>query len=164
MTEPRLTDLDIKIGLIGQICLHWSYLELLLATTIWNILKLDEDTGKIVTGGLDIEGRANMALNLAKHRKAPADVIAVLKCAQSQIKDIIGERNLAIHGVYELRPTGEVLAEVHRGKFRGIPQDMSNDRMGRTAQTIDAIIEILQPVLEKHGVIDFRPPGPGSSQ
>ena len=51
----------------GSICFQWSALESLLAVVIWRLLKLDSDTGAIVTGGLDILPRINMAIALATH-------------------------------------------------------------------------------------------------
>ena len=52
---------------IGNIAAQWSHLEYKLAQTIWILLGLEEGTGKIVTGGLDMLPRINMAINLSRH-------------------------------------------------------------------------------------------------
>jgi hypothetical protein len=142
--RAEFTELDQKLGLVGLICFHWSYLELLLAASIWNILRIDETAGKIVTGGLNMEPRSAMATKLAKQRRLPQDFIDALSAAQEEIKTLEPERNLAIHGIYELR-NGQVFAEVHRGKFKGDPQPMPTDRLRKLGLGILAIIDALWP-------------------
>ncbi len=156
---PELTDLDKRIGLLGLICMHWSYLEYLLAVSIWQFLKIRPDVGIVVTGGLSIQPRANMALNLAKKAEAPADFISTLESTKNSIEIVSGERNLAVHGVYGLDPKDDrVFAEVHRGKFRGSEQDMPLGRIEQTVRDINEIIENLTTILEKYDFIDDIPP------
>jgi hypothetical protein len=94
-----------RLTQIGNICAQWSELEYLFATTIWVLLKLDMDTGKIVTGGLDMLPRANMAINLARHRQAPKEILDALLTARKAIQDGLDiRRNRAVHGVQFLGP------------------------------------------------------------
>ena len=104
---------------VGNICVQWAHLEYLLALAIWSLLRLDQETGKIVTGGLDIRPRLNMAINLAKHLKAPEPAKKALLCTRRALDGGLDERrNKAIHGHRLLDPDDiqSELVEVHRGK------------------------------------------------
>jgi hypothetical protein len=71
---------------IGFICVAWAELENKFSQTIWATLRVDIETGKIITGGLDMVPRANMAINLARHKKAPRYIIKALERARKQSK------------------------------------------------------------------------------
>lgn len=102
---------------IGMICKHWADIEYTLSLTIWHLLKLDPETGKIVTGGLDMQPRANMALNLARHTKQPPPFIKALVDAREAIQGGLDmRRNRAIHGVMFLSDGFTYETEVHRGR------------------------------------------------
>ena len=150
----ELEKIEFRMGQIGTICGLWSHLEYMLAATIWHLLKIDdEDIGIIVVGGLGIEQRANMAHNLALKLSAPPDLIAVLATAKTDIREIAGERNLAVHGVYGLNTdTMEISATVHRGKYRGTKQPITLERLQQIIQEIHSIIDALDPILVSHGV------------
>jgi hypothetical protein len=148
---------------VGMICAQWAYLEYLFASAIWVTLNIPHDAGKIVTGGLDMKGRAVMAVRIAEERKKPRDLIAGLATAQKAVLKLLNERNLIVHGTGELRPDGHTYYEVHRGPMRGEPQHVSLIRVHSLASAIDGIVAKLEPVLLKHGIIEM-PPQPGSSR
>ena len=107
-----------RLLLIGSVCAQWSHLEHLFSGTIWTLLKLDDETGKIVTGGLDMLRRARMAINLARHLKASRSLIKALLAARDAIQNKLDEkRNRVVHGFQILSLDAKQLQiEVHRGK------------------------------------------------
>mgnify|MGYP006897128245 CR=1 FL=1 len=64
---------------IGYICVQWALLEQILLQTIFVMQDLESTEGEICFGGLDIQPRVNLAINLAKHQKAPKKIINELK-------------------------------------------------------------------------------------
>lgn len=115
--NPLASPITRSLIQIGNIAAQWSHLEYKLAQTIWILLGLDEGTGKIVTGGLDMLPRVNMAINLSRHLKAPRSLIDLLVKVRKELQDKLQEeRNRAIHGVHFHGSQGELLVEVHRGK------------------------------------------------
>lgn len=102
---------------VGMICRHWADIEYIFSQTIWHLLKLDAETGKIVTGGLDMLPRVNMAINLAKQTKQPSDLLRILEEARTAIQDGLDtRRNRAVHGVMFIGEGFNYEAEVHRGR------------------------------------------------
>ena len=59
------TTIKTYTGLVGALCSHWATFEFTLVSVIWAFLNLDSATGKIVTGGLDIEGLLHYAEHVA---------------------------------------------------------------------------------------------------
>jgi hypothetical protein len=53
---------------IGHMCRQWSYLEYLLANIIWHLLKIDRNTGAIVTASFDIKNLARVAVEYQSRR------------------------------------------------------------------------------------------------
>jgi hypothetical protein len=64
-----------RLAHIGALCLQWSYLEYVIGAIIWKLLNLDIGVGTIVTGGLDLLPRINMAINLCREMKADTCVV-----------------------------------------------------------------------------------------
>lgn len=145
--------------MVGVVCSEWAYLEYRMAGAIWWLLKLDEDTGQIVTGGLDIEGRAVMAVRLAKHLKANPVYTAALEACLASIQELSGERNLVVHGLHNFyHDTGKMTAEVHRGKFRGAEQPMTPIRVTSLSDQIEATIGKFNATLRALGLVQPLPP------
>jgi hypothetical protein len=86
---------------LGHISIQWALLEAILAHAIWALLILDYETGAIVTGGTDMLPRVNMAILLARHKKAPQSAIRKLESVRSALQnDLLDRRNQAIHGIH----------------------------------------------------------------
>jgi hypothetical protein len=119
MADPlEIRSVGERLTLIGNVCVQWSALEYQVAACIWMLLELDIETGKIVTGGLDMLPRLNMAINLARHLKAEKALIDCLVKARAEIQGGLDtKRNRAVHGVHTaVTIAGDALVEVHRGK------------------------------------------------
>lgn len=109
---------------IGNICAQFAHLELLLAQAIWSALNLTEKAGLSLTGRLDIEVRAKLAVELCEEQGKPDQVVKELKKVQKELQasKIIERRNRAIHG-HRFRDPDDPAAEfvvVHRGKDAGL--------------------------------------------
>jgi hypothetical protein len=104
-----------RAALIGRICMTWSALEMTVAHLIWTLLELDDETGKIVTGGLNMLPSINIAINVARKRKAGQTLLKALLSTRKAIQDgLDARRNLAVHGVNTLHGDGKWLVEMHR--------------------------------------------------
>jgi len=117
-------DRSYRAQLIGDICMSWSAIESIVALITWQLLSMDEGTGRIVTGGLDMLPRISMAIALARHLKAGREIITPLEALRKTIQDGLDQRrNQAVHGINQVRD-GKWLVEMHRGTKRGPPQEL----------------------------------------
>lgn len=151
MDFPDYDESVKRIAFIGNISVQWAHLEYLIAVTIWRILHLDPDTGKIVTGGLDMLPRINMALNLARHLKAKRALINRLVSTRKAIQDGLDvRRNRAIHGVGFYNPATRVTSvEVHRGKGDRKPSALPNSELRSLGTEINQLGKELNATLSE---------------
>lgn len=142
---------DQRLLLIGSICAQWSHYEYQFACIIWKLLRIGPETGKIVTGGLDMMPRARMALNLARHLKAPRPLIKALVTAREEIQDKLDtRRNQAVHGVQFLSEDEKSLQiEVHRGRGGREKQELTLEALRLLSRDIFQSSEKLQIVSVK---------------
>jgi hypothetical protein len=104
----------------------------------------DTETGKIVTGGLDILPRFNMAIALARHQKRPRKLIAALATARKSIQDGLDmKRNRAIHGLH-FEEGGFTRVEMFRGKGADVITTASSAEYARIAEEIRDVRHQLQ--------------------
>lgn len=155
MEEPDPLVLDRLIQ-VGNICRQWAYVEYLFSVVIWAALKLDRETGMIVTGGLDMLPRANMAINLAKHLNMDASIREALTNARATLQagslSLVDKRNIAVHGL-ELRTQGtSSTMEVHRGKGAFREHEFGNDQLREIGAAVQKIHEQLSPVMKSVGM------------
>lgn len=158
MTEtPRsIAPFDKRLAYIGNICTQWAGLEYKVAHCIWYLLSLDAETGKIVTGGLDMQPRLNMAINLARHLGGPKPLLDQLIATRSAVQDKLDtRRNRAVHGVQFWYPDDGVMSvEVHRGKGGRDRQPVSDDELYDLGNEIHAVgkalFEIIDPLVRTH--------------
>ena len=154
MSDQPLDEIRERLFTVGLICAQWAYLEYLLAATIWVVLGVSHDAGKIVTGTLDMKGRTAMATRLARQLGKPPTLINALAATQKDTELLQDERNLIVHGVGELRPDGRTYYEVHRGSMRDAPQHISLIRVHSLASAIEKIVGALEAVLLQHKIIE----------
>lgn len=148
---------------IGNICIQWSHLEFLAAIAIWSMLRIDEKTGKIITGGLDLLPRLKMAHQLAVHLNAPMQARNSFKAAKQAVQHrLLDRRNLVIHG-HRLSEKGNPWVEtfeVHRGKNSGTKQPLSNSDIAQIGKDIAAVHKALHQALRESGLLDAVPAKP----
>ena len=128
---------------IGNICCQFSHLELLLAQVIWSALNLTEKAGLSITGSLDVEMRAKLAVELCVEQGKPDQVIQELKKIQKELQSskIIERRNRAVHGHRFADPddSGSELVIVHRGKDAGIKLKRTDAELAQIGHDIAAL-------------------------
>jgi hypothetical protein len=152
-------DALFQAAAIGLVCGEWSTLEYNLSIVIWRLLGLDPDTGKIVTGGLDLLPRVNMAINLARHVKQNRATIAALERARKTVQDgLDARRNQAVHGVHFAEDDGSTTVEVHRGKGGRNPVTITGDAYSNLADEIRAVRKQLQTDLHAAGFVALPAP------
>ena len=111
-----------RLTIVGNICHQWANIEYQLASAIWSLLGVDEATGIILTAGLMMRPRVDMAVKLAKHLDAPQRAInALVEVQKALADDLENRRNQAVHGVrfINLNDPASEYFEMHRGKPKG---------------------------------------------
>lgn len=86
------------------------------------MLKIEKETGIIITGQRDIISQCEMALEIAKSLNKEEKIINSFKKLRTALKDggLSNKRNKAIHGFYFASLEHSFLSiETHRGKDRG---------------------------------------------
>jgi hypothetical protein len=136
---------------IGNICSQFTHLELLLAQAIWSALGLTEKSGLSVTGRLDIEARAKLAVELCEEQGKPIHVVNELKKVRKELQtsNIIERRNRAIHG-HRFADPNDPAAEfvvVHRGKNAGVKIRRTDAELAQVGKDIAALHRSLQKAM-----------------
>jgi hypothetical protein len=88
---------------IGNVCLQYSRLEIMLSAIIMTLLGLDEHKAAIVTGGMDLKARIAVALNLLEEMNSPGSFRSSLRNIQSTLRknELVERRNQAVHGAHK---------------------------------------------------------------
>jgi hypothetical protein len=138
--RKHMTNRNVQIG---NICSQFSFLELLLAQAIWSALNLTEKAGLSVTGRLDVEVRAKLAVELCEEQGKSKQVVIELKKVQKalQTSKIIERRNRAIHGHRSADPEDPAaqFVVVHRGKNAGIKLKQTDSDLAQIGEDIAAL-------------------------
>jgi hypothetical protein len=131
-----MDELQHRLACVGRVCIEWATLEYHLANAIWFLVDLDKPTGRIVTGGLDMLPRLNMAINLARHKRADKLLISALVDAREAIQGGLDtRRNRAVHGL-QFTDGGVYTVEVHRGKGGRDRQDLTTAELESLGEEI----------------------------
>lgn len=138
--QNHMTNRNVQIG---NICSQFAHLELLLAQAIWSALNLTEKAGLSLTGRLDIEARAKLAVELCEEQGKPDQVVKELKKVRKELQasKIIERRNQAIHG-HRYPDPEDPAAEfvvVHRGKNAGIKIKRTDAELAQIGKDIAAL-------------------------
>lgn len=126
---------------IGNICRHWALIEYAAAFAIWRLLRIDDDTGALLVGGMNLSTRLTTAIRLAEHLDGPPALTLYLKHARDRINSGLDERrNQAVHGFRTPRPGAfhTDLVIMHKGKHRGAEIQSNAD-----LQDLSVEIEVL---------------------
>ncbi len=141
---------------IGNICSQFAHLELLLAQAIWSALGLNEEVGLAVTGRLDIEARANLAVELCEKLGKPLNVVEELKRVRRELQasKIIERRNRAIHGHRFSNPDDPAseFVTVHRGKDAGMKIKRTDAELAQIGKDIASLHKPLFTAMTKAGM------------
>jgi hypothetical protein len=128
----------VRMATVGYICLQWAAFEAIVATAIWEMLGLEEDVGRIVTGGLDMRPRLNMAVRLAEKLKMPGPYTQALIDARKAMDDgLEARRNFVVHGIHQWREDRDspLVLDLHRGK-RTKPEPFTDEQLQELADDL----------------------------
>lgn len=142
---------------VGNICHQWANIEYQLVLAIWAMLGIDQETGIILTGGVPIRARADMAVKLAKHLKAPEPALQTFKWIQKELESGIEDRrNLAVHGVRTANDSDSAseFFEMHRGRSKG-RNIQTNDDLLTLSKEISALGSRLHTELFSSGIFNL---------
>lgn len=83
---------------VGRLCAGWSYFEFVTEQTIWGILEIDHNLGRLITWPKDLRALWQTLLLEAplKHSK---DEVKVLRNINAKITEVTKDRNIIIHGL-----------------------------------------------------------------
>lgn len=156
MKDPaqRREDTGQLLANVGNLCSQWAFLEYCFSITIWHLLKLDKETGMIVTGGMDILPRVNMVLNLAQHLKADGKIVEAARVARRALQDdLINDRNKFVHGVFSSSKTiPGIDVEIHRGRGDRRRHPVTPDQVAATANRVHRVAFAYCDALEPLGL------------
>ncbi|MCF6292731.1 MAG: hypothetical protein L3J04_04980 [Robiginitomaculum sp.] len=153
VNDILLNDRNLQIG---NICFQWAHLEYLMMLTIGSLLRIDEDTAKIVSAGRDIQARINLSLALANHLNAPKDAVDAIKELRTKLQKekILDRRNMAIHGhrVLDSNDARGELVEVHFGKGKHQKISQTNETLATLGKGIASSHKKLHEKMLSSGV------------
>jgi hypothetical protein len=146
----------LKHGMqVGLVCNQWAYLEWLVEVTHWWLIGLLNKPieGRIITGGLSIEQLLKRVCSLSHLRINVAADREALEAIKKRVDAVADERHLAVHGVRAVQPDNRITGIVSRGNYKGQPQQLSTIRLGTLNTELAAIIDELEPLLHRLGII-----------
>lgn len=149
LIQIHMTNRNVQIG---NICSQFTHLEMLLAQAIWSALDLTEKAGLSVTGRLDIEARAKLAVELCEEQGKPIHVVNELKKVRKKLQasNIIERRNRAIHG-HRFADPNDPAAEfvvVHRGRDAGVKIKRTDTELAQIGKDIATLHKSLLEAME----------------
>lgn len=136
---------------IGNICFQWAHLESLLSLAIWSLLRVDNETDAILTGGTSIRPRVDLAVKLSIHLQAPKLATSTLKEVQTRLqKGLEDRRNRAVHGRRQLDANNPSIdhVEMLRGSKKGLHPQSNADLAKLGNDIADAASLLHQAMLE----------------
>lgn len=87
---------------IGHVCLQWSRLEMAVHGLLITIEPMEWEKGAIIFGGLDLQPRVNLAIQLARYHKIPVRLIKRIEEIRSALQKggLADRRNQVVHGAH----------------------------------------------------------------
>lgn len=158
MADPQWRDETSEhLQEVGLVCTQWAYLEWMLEISIWWFLGFldsgDPTDGLTLTGTLNCESLARKASQLSHRKLVEAGERDLLVRVLSRVSKIVEERNLVVHGRRSVSPDEIVTATVSRGPAKNQTRPMPLTRIRSLNLEIGLIINELEPLLAKHGVV-----------
>jgi hypothetical protein len=118
------------------------------------MLKLDKDTGVIVTGVNDIKTQIDIAIELAAHLNADAEIQTILSFAKKEVEKLAPKRNNIVHGVYSLAPQAMTLKIENPRRKKGRKRaDITPAEISKVGSDIYALAKKIMEVFQRHGIL-----------
>ena len=84
---------------IGQVVVLWSKLEAAIEDTIWMLLNLDDEDGKIVTKRLSAEAKIQLLRVIGRRHITDKTIVAEFNKTLNYVDELKECRNFIAHGV-----------------------------------------------------------------
>ena len=151
--EPDVS--DDQLHRIGQVIVLWSKLEAAMEDTIWMLLNLDEEDGKIVTKRLSADAKVQLLRAIGSRHISDKAHLDKFNKTMKYVDELKDARNFIAHGVWatlmpdnipialSLKPKSEI-GEV-------ISETFSTDRMEGIAGGIRLMLQRLVDLPEQLG-------------
>ena len=141
----------IRMASIGNVCAQWAGLEYQISHIIWLMLDLRHEVGKIMTGGLDMQPRLNVAILLARQLGAPRYIERELARIRKEIQDGLDmQRNRAVHGIsFESPDPNSLRVEVHRGKGTKTPIELPNKELNKLGDDLHGLANAAHQIFDR---------------
>jgi hypothetical protein len=153
MPSSDREDVPVHLQQVGFLCAQWAYLELLLEIAIWWSLDHSPIDGRTITKSMPMSVLAREARDNAHQKLTNKSELDAMADVAMRVAAVIDERNLAVHGVRVVQPDETVMASVARGKYGNTLQPMSLDSLQRLNDEVTSIIDVIEPLLHRHGMI-----------
>ena len=95
---------DATYAAVGQLCVAWSYVEMLSEKTLWGILGLNVEQGRAFVWRMQLASRWQMIVKEAARKFDKADV-AELRAIKKMVDVTQRDRNVVVHGVVHAMAT-----------------------------------------------------------
>lgn len=125
---------------IGNVCVQFANLELILAATIFSLLNIDRHRGAIVTGGMDMKARFAVALALLEEMRSPGSMRRRLKAIQAEFrtKNLGERRNQAVHGAHKFENDKYTLTMLRYPKAQR-EQEITPDQLAQLGSELQSL-------------------------
>jgi hypothetical protein len=100
---------------IGHIIVRWAYFEQCVRRLVWDVLGVDDKTGRIAVRDARIDDRIEMIGDIAHLRKIKIDS-AALKSLEARANEVLRWRDLLAHGIWISKDRGWLL-QMTAGKY-----------------------------------------------
>jgi hypothetical protein len=154
--EP-LDDQNKFCLMIGHVCLQWALLELGLLSILAALQNLPPDEAETIFGGLDMQPRCNMAINLARMHRLPRPMIQRLEAIRKALQGGLADRrNQAVHGAHaESHLPGHIQLRMVRWKGEKSVQHVSIADMYSLTKELGVLAQEAGSIFDDYGLWKF---------
>jgi hypothetical protein len=104
---------------VGRLCAAWAFLEVVVATKVWQMIGLTEPMGRLVTDNLDLRRRWQLLIDVAE-LTGVVHLHQLYKSKTNALTDLTRDRNLIVHGAVTLNPGDKTFCwQIDRGAYAG---------------------------------------------
>lgn len=89
-----------KLAALGNLCIHWSFLEQRVEQVIWMLQGKNRKAGRKITSYMTLQPRLDRMVKEAKKRFPDKKSATEIEAARKSIKLLAFERNWAVHGLW----------------------------------------------------------------
>lgn len=96
--RSRLIMTTEQLAAVGSVALESTECEMVVEDLIWKLARLNQESGKLFTQGMQMQNRLEMLLQLGKLNIVQPATLERFTGLISKLKELNGSRNIIIHG------------------------------------------------------------------